>query len=377
MYRMQVDSSETQYMLKVSSFGHVLRAYVNGALAGSAHGVRKATDFTFENTIPLPTGINNISILSIMVGLPDSGAFMEHRSAGLHEVLIQELNFTNSPWGYQVGLLGEKLSIYTDEGSTRVSWSQYQNPSTLTWYKTTFDAPEGTEPVALNLGSMGKGEAWINGQSIGRYWVSFKTSSGSPSQAWYNVPRSFLKPTGNLLVLFEEEYVNPLNISIDTVSINKVCGRASDLHPPRVNSRDRHDRYRWRPKSIRVHLRCPRKQNISKIIFESLGNPSGDCENYYVGKCHSPNSQQVVEKKWCILITFAKHVEMGKKTKTGIKNRSYSNWWTHTVLGYQINRSWKRFHFYPAKTRTGIGQNRLKPKLEHVLDFVDWNRNQL
>ncbi|KAL8257156.1 hypothetical protein R6Q59_029197 [Mikania micrantha] len=288
--RMQVNSSETQYMLKVSSFGHVLRAYVNGALAGSAHGARKATDFTFENTISLPTGINNISILSIMVGLP------ERRSAGLHEVLIQELNFTNSPWGYQVGLLGEKLSIYTDEGSTKVSWNQYQNPSTLTWYKTTFDAPEGTEPVALNLGSMGKGEAWINGQSIGRYWVSFKTSSGSPSQTWYNVPRSFLKPTGNLLVLFEEEYVNPLNISIDTVSINKVCGRVSDLHPARVNSRDMHNRYRWRPKSIRVHLRCPRKRNISKIVFASLGNPSGDCEHYSVGKCHSPNSQQVVEK---------------------------------------------------------------------------------
>uniref|UniRef100_A0A3Q7IT15 Beta-galactosidase galactose-binding domain-containing protein n=2 Tax=Solanum TaxID=4107 RepID=A0A3Q7IT15_SOLLC len=31
---------------------------------------------------------------------------------------------------------------------------------------------------------MGKGEAWVNGQSIGRYWVSFRTLAGIPSQTW-------------------------------------------------------------------------------------------------------------------------------------------------------------------------------------------------
>jgi len=49
--------------------------------------------------------------------------------------------------------------------------------------QTTFDAPSGTDPVALNLASMGKGEAWVNGESIGRYWVSFKTPMGQPSQS--------------------------------------------------------------------------------------------------------------------------------------------------------------------------------------------------
>lgn len=52
-------------------------------------------------------------------------------------------------------------------------------------YQSVFDAPKGDDPVALNLGSMGKGEAWVNGQSIGRYWVSFRTLAGIPSQTWY------------------------------------------------------------------------------------------------------------------------------------------------------------------------------------------------
>jgi hypothetical protein len=47
-----------------------------------------------------------------------------------------------------------------------------------------FDAPAGNDPVALNLASMGKGEAWVNGRSIGRYWVSFLDSDGNPYQTW-------------------------------------------------------------------------------------------------------------------------------------------------------------------------------------------------
>lgn len=35
-----------------------------------------------------------------------------------------------------------------------------------------FDAPEGNDPVALDMRSMGKGQVWINGQSIGRYWTA-------------------------------------------------------------------------------------------------------------------------------------------------------------------------------------------------------------
>lgn len=46
-----------------------------------------------------------------------------------------------------------------------------------------FDEPSGNDSVvALNLSPMGKGEAWVNGQSIGRYWVSFLTPKGKPSQ---------------------------------------------------------------------------------------------------------------------------------------------------------------------------------------------------
>ena len=67
-----------------------------------------------------------------------------------------------------------------------------------------FDAPGGNEPLALDLRSMGKGQAWVNGQSIGRYWMAYvngdcsgcsylgtyrpskcQLGCGQPTQRWY------------------------------------------------------------------------------------------------------------------------------------------------------------------------------------------------
>lgn len=37
----------------------------------------------------------------------------------------------------------------------------------------TFTAPLGNDPVVVDLQGLGKGLAWVNGQSIGRYWPSY------------------------------------------------------------------------------------------------------------------------------------------------------------------------------------------------------------
>ncbi|KAL3513657.1 hypothetical protein ACH5RR_026374 [Cinchona calisaya] len=309
-YITSIDSSEAQMLLTVDSLGHALHAFVNGEPAGSAHGSYKNQAFTLERLINLQEGMNNISLLSLTVGLPDSGAHLELRESGLDRVRIQkeqETNdLTNSPWGYQIGFLGERLQLYTLEGSRAAKWSKLSaSPQQLTWYKTFFDAPEGDDPVAINLGSMGKGEVWINGQSIGRYWVSFLTACGSPSQTWYHIPRSFLKPTRNHFVLFEEESGDPLQISIDTISINEICGYVSDSGKKLNKSSRKYEKHHGG--KHRVQLRCPPKRRISKILFASFGNPVGDCESYSLGSCHSSNSTAVVEaacigKRQCSIV---------------------------------------------------------------------------
>ncbi|XP_015576407.2 beta-galactosidase 16 [Ricinus communis] len=304
-FRFQQESSDTQAVLNVRSLGHVLHAFVNGQAVGYAQGSHKNPQFTLQSTVSLSEGVNNVSLLSVMVGMPDSGAYMERRAAGLRKVKIQEKEgnkeFTNYSWGYQVGLLGEKLQIFTDQGSSQVQWANFSknalNP--LTWYKTLFDAPLEDAPVALNLGSMGKGEAWVNGQSIGRYWPSYRASDGS-SQIWYNVPRSFLKPKGNLLVVLEESGGNPLQISVDTASISKICSHVTASHLTLVSSwskrtnTDNNNSLQARP---RVKLDCPSNTKISNILFASYGTPEGTCgDAYAVGMCHSSSSEAIVQK---------------------------------------------------------------------------------
>ncbi|ESR45334.1 hypothetical protein CICLE_v10000420mg [Citrus x clementina] len=235
-FSFQTNSSCTEPVLHVESLAHVAHAFVNNVYAGTAHGNHDVKKFTMDIPVDLNDGMNNISILSVMVGLPDSGAFLEKRFAGLATVEIHcgdmenSYNFTNNyTWGYEVGLLGEKLQIYNTEQNLENApeWTkidQYlSSKQPLTWYKTAFDAPVGDDPVALNLSSMGKGEAWVNGLSVGRYWVSFYTSEGNSSQTLYHVPRSFLKSTENVLVLMEEFGGDPLHISVETISLTNLC----------------------------------------------------------------------------------------------------------------------------------------------------------
>ncbi|KAK6939901.1 D-galactoside/L-rhamnose binding SUEL lectin domain, partial [Dillenia turbinata] len=328
--RINQKSSAAQSTVVVDSRGHVLHAFINGALTGSsfffdgyvtyrhtyqlnmtlfspgsAHGSHKNQSFSLRATVSLNEGVNDIALLSVMVGLPDSGAYLERRVAGLRRVMIQGKtaadDLTKNQWGYQVGMLGEKLRIYTEEGTDNVHWSRLSaTKHPITWYKTQFDAPGGSDPVAVNLGSMGKGEAWVNGQSIGRYWVSYLKPDGSPSQIRYNIPRAFLKPTGNLLVLLEEEARCPRLVSMDTITVPRVCGHVSDSHPPPVNSwviNNQSNEYQnHHGQSSELQLECPQSKIISRIRFASYGSPSGDCEEYAVGSCHSSNSRSIVEK---------------------------------------------------------------------------------
>ncbi|KAH0940255.1 hypothetical protein HID58_007716, partial [Brassica napus] len=216
----------TDYLWYTLSRVHLARTRLSTLSSG--HGSRNITVVKLQVPVSLINGQNNISILSGMVGLPDSGAYMERKSYGLTKAQIScgetnAIDLSGSQWGHLVGLLGDKVRLHQWANLKSVKRSTNDagliKNCPLAWYKTMFDEPNGDGPVGLNMGSMGKGEVWVNGQSIGRYWVSFLTPSGHPSQSIYHIPRAFLKPSGNLLVVFEEEGGDPLGISLNTISV--------------------------------------------------------------------------------------------------------------------------------------------------------------
>ncbi|XP_052194669.1 beta-galactosidase 3-like [Diospyros lotus] len=219
--------------LTVQSAGDALHVFINGRLSGSAFGTRKDRKFTFTGNVDLHAGMNRISLLSVAVGLPNNGFRFETRKTGvLGPVLLngldsgrKDLSWKN--WSYKVGLKGEAMNLASPNGISASDWVKEstvaQKNQSLTWYKAYFNAPGGDDPLALDMASMGKGQVWINGHSIGRYWTVYangdctkcsysgtfrpkkcQVGCGQPTQRWYHIPRSWLKPTQNQLIVFEE-----------------------------------------------------------------------------------------------------------------------------------------------------------------------------
>ncbi|RDX76506.1 Beta-galactosidase 3 [Mucuna pruriens] len=308
--------------LILQSTGHAVHVFINGQLSGSAYGTRENRRFIYTGTVNLHAGTNRIALLSVAVGLPNVGGHFETWNTGilgpvvLHGLDQGRWDLSWQKWTYQVGLKGEAMNLASPNGISSVDWMQSalisDKNQPLTWHKTYFDAPEGDEPLALDMEGMGKGQIWINGLSIGRYWTALATGNcsgcsyagsfrppkcqvgcGQPTQRWYHVPRSWLKPNHNLLELGGD----PSRISLVKRSVSSVCADVSEYHP---NIRNWHIESYGKSEEFhppKVHLHCSPGQTISAIKFASFGTPLGTCGNYEQGACHSPTSYAILEKR--------------------------------------------------------------------------------
>ncbi|KAL3640919.1 hypothetical protein CASFOL_015887 [Castilleja foliolosa] len=326
-----IDSSESflrggqKPTLNVDSGGHAIHVFINGQLEGSAYGKRAKTRFTFNGPLNLRVGPNKVSLLSIAMGLPNIGFHFENWNVGLGLVELDGLDqgkrdLSKQTWSYQVGLKGEQINLASPDKVSSVEWTQAsaitQNQQPLRWYKAYFDAPSGNEPLALDMRSMGKGQVWVNGQSIGRYWLSYANGNcgvchyngtyrspkcqlgcGKPTQRWYHVPRSWLQPTRNLIVVFEELGGDASKIDLVKRMTSGVCANAFEHNPTVANYQVEGTTSKQKMlHQAKVHLRCGPGQSISAIKFASFGNPRGTCGSFQLGNCHAQNSQAIIEK---------------------------------------------------------------------------------
>ncbi|XP_022972701.1 beta-galactosidase 7-like [Cucurbita maxima] len=293
--------------LRVKTSGHILHAFLNGRHIGSQHAQKDKYSFVFEKKISdLLYGFNQISLLSATVGLANYGAHFENSEVGVHgpvELIADGetiRNLSSNEWYYKVGLDGEKSEFFNPNCQLREPWNYGNLPlnQNFVWYKTTFQTPSGSEAVIVDLMGMGKGHAWVNGLSIGRYWPSYlsiengcssscdfrgaysdgkcATNCGKPTQRWYHIPRSYLNCEGeNTLILFEEFGGMPLDIDIQTTRVKKVCAM------PYAGST--------------LELSC-HDRTISDIKFVSFGNPHGTCDSFQKGSCESSTALSVIEE---------------------------------------------------------------------------------
>ncbi|KAJ8506240.1 hypothetical protein OPV22_007126 [Ensete ventricosum] len=291
-------SKKESFNLSVSTTGHILYAFVNGRLVGSAGG---SYNFIFETKVTLKPGKNQISLLSAAVGLKNYGAFYDNTPVGIAGGPVKligknnTLDLSNSSWSYKIGLDGEVRKLQLDEERWYSGAIQTYRP--FTWYKTTFQAPLGSEPVVVDLLGLGKGEAWVNGNSLGRFWPNFtagaygcnqcdyrgnfqsdkcRTACGEASQRWYHVPRSFLKRgEPNTLTLFEEAGGDPSHVNFQTVTVGTACNSAGEGDV--------------------LSLSCQGGRTISTVDFATFGEVNGTCGAYVSGGCGSDEAVAILK----------------------------------------------------------------------------------
>ncbi|OIV98111.1 hypothetical protein TanjilG_25976 [Lupinus angustifolius] len=316
--------SGSKPVLLIEFKGHAFHVFINQEYQGMATGY--GSPYNFTNPIPLREGKNEIAILSLAVGLPVRTLY-EFFESGLTSVKVAGLkngtiDLSSYAWTYKIGLQGENSKIYQGDGLNSVKWTSTSKPpkgQPLTWYKTIVDAPPGDEPVGLDMLNMGKGLAWLNGEEIGRYWPRISeskkedcvqqcdyrgkfdsdkcnTGCGEPTQKWYHVPRSWFKPSGNVLVFFEEKGGDPEKITFVRRKVSGACAFVAEDYPSvGIHSQDDAKIYNNKNTPI-ARLTCPDGTVISAVKFASFGTPSGSCGSYLKGDCHDPNSSIVVKK---------------------------------------------------------------------------------
>ncbi|CAK8572525.1 unnamed protein product [Lathyrus sativus] len=310
-YMTSVDINDTSIWsnatLSVNTMGHTLHGYVNRRYMGYQFS-QWGNKFTYEKKVSLKTGTNIITLLSATVGLANYGAWFDKIKTGISGGPVQlvgknnvTMDLSTSLWSYKVGLNGERKRLYDLQPRSSVPWNTNSSHipigKPMTWYKAEFKAPFGTDPIVVDFQGLGKGHAWVNGHSIGRYWASWVTATngcsdtcdyrgkyvkekcntncGSPSQRWYHVPRSFLNDDMNTLVLFEEIGGNPQNVQFKTVTTGTICANVYE--------------------GAHLELSCQSGQVISQIQFASFGNPQGQCASFSKGSWESTKSQSIVE----------------------------------------------------------------------------------
>ncbi|XP_044945975.1 beta-galactosidase 1-like [Hordeum vulgare subsp. vulgare] len=230
-YRTSLEhKGESNYKLHVNTTGHELYAFVNGKLVGRHYAPNGGFVFQMETPVKLHSGKNYISLLSATIGLKNYGALFEMMPAGIVGGPVKLVDtvtnttaydLSNSSWSYKAGLAGEYRETHLDKAKDRSQWRGGTIPvhRPFTWYKATFEAPTGEEPVVADLLGLGKGVVW-----------KCLTGCNEPSQRFYHVPRSFLKAgEPNTMVLFEEAGGDPTRVSFHTVAVGAACAEAAEV----------------------------------------------------------------------------------------------------------------------------------------------------
>ncbi|MEO0588785.1 MAG: beta galactosidase jelly roll domain-containing protein [Planctomycetota bacterium] len=102
-----------------------------------------------------------------------------------------------------------------DTAFSPVTKSQLSSRKTPTWWRTTFAAADSDRPLRIDLAGMTKGQVYLNGKHVGRYFASTATGAKVGPRQDMLLPAAWIaKGVDNDLVIFDEHGGNPGKIKL-------------------------------------------------------------------------------------------------------------------------------------------------------------------
>ncbi len=232
--------------LTLTGLNDFAQIFVNGECVAQSmsylkedRGVWDGPDYLQKFQIDLPAGTHRLAVLCSALGLVkgdwQAGKLnMTTERKGLWGNAQWNGAALSGPWQIRPFLDGEILDL-PGRARNLANWRSFDAKADvgqpLHWFRLSFDAPAGDAPLALDLAGLGKGLVWINGECIGRHWLLhiraqddkhlehntgllMDESISEPSQRYYHLPREWLRPGRNEIVIFEETGGNPETLQI-------------------------------------------------------------------------------------------------------------------------------------------------------------------
>jgi beta-galactosidase len=168
----------------------------------------------------LTTGQHRLDLLCVSMGLIKGdwqiGYPMNYERKGIWAGVLLNGESLHD-WQMRSHLTGERIGLAAGD-MNHATFTSADQAQPLTWYKAEFrvDASmlAGDADYRIDADGMGKGALFINGKSIGRYWLIEAQGSVLPSQRYYHVPRNWLGEY-NTVVVFEEQAYFPSALKLD------------------------------------------------------------------------------------------------------------------------------------------------------------------
>ncbi len=86
--------------------------------------------------------------------------------------------------------------------------------NTPAWWKSSFKAPKERVALWVDLSSMSKGQVFVNGNALGRYFVQTAEGKSVPPSTMLAIPSSWMKETDNELLIFDEHGNAPSKVKM-------------------------------------------------------------------------------------------------------------------------------------------------------------------